>query len=149
MLAYNENLKERARELRNNMTDDERRLWMRLRMGQLKGCYFYRQKPIGEYIVDFFCPRSKLIIEVDGGQHFSDETSEYDKIRDEYMQGAGLKVLRFSNSDVMKNIDGVVESILDNMEISNEIPLSPPFPKGETNKSPFGKGRYRGISEGR
>jgi len=155
MIPYNENLRQLSRQLRNNMTDAERYLWIKLRLGQLKGCHFYRQKPIGEYIVDFFCPKAKLVIEVDGSQHFSDETIEYDKIRDEYMNGVGLKVLRFSNSDVMKNLDGVVESILENMEFSGEIipcgkiPLNPPFSKGETNTSPFIKGRHRGISEGR
>ena len=130
------------------MTEAERYLWARLRMGQLKGCHFYRQKPIGEYIVDFYCPRAKLVVEVDGGQHFSDDGVEYDGVRDEYMKGVGLKVLRFSNSDVMKNINGVVESILENMEKIpiEEIPLNPPLKKGETNKSPFTKGRYRGIS---
>ncbi len=147
------------------MTEAERYLWTKLRMGQLKGWYFYRQKPIGEYIVDFYCPKAKLVVEVDGGQHFSEDGVEYDGVRDEYLQGAGLKVLRFSNSDVMKNINGVVESILENMEISEKIPiekiplnppsvsgkipLNPPFSKGETSKSPFIKGRYRGISEGR
>jgi len=154
MLPYNEKLKQLARQLRNNMTDAEKRLWSRIRMGQLEGCYFYRQKPIGEYIVDFYCPRAKLVVEVDGGQHFSNDGVEYDDIRDDYLQSAGLKVLRFSNADVMKNINGIVESVLENMEISEEtpiekIPLNPPFSKGETNKSPFGKGRYRGISEGR
>ena len=142
MLPYNENLKQRSKQLRNNMTDAEKHLWTKLRMGQLKGCHFYRQKPIGEYIVDFFCPRAKLVVEVDGGQHFSDETIEYDKIRDEYMRSLGLKVLRFTNTEVMKNIDGVVESINENMSASREIPLSPPFPKGETkhkDTSPFYK----------
>ena len=125
MIPYNENLKQLSRQLRNNMTDAERYLWIKLRLGQLKGCHFYRQKPIGEYIVDFFCPKAKLVIEVDGSQHFSDETIEYNKIRDEHMRNLGLKVLRFTNTEVMKNIEGVIESII------KEIPLSPPFSKGE------------------
>jgi very-short-patch-repair endonuclease len=125
MLPYNENLKQSARQLRNNMTDAERYLWSKLRARQLEKCWFYRQKPIGDYIVDFFCPKAKLVIEVDGGQHFSGETKEYDRIRDDYIKSLGLKVLRFSNSEVLKNIEGVVE------RIASEIPLSPPFPKGE------------------
>ena len=135
MIPYNENLKQLSRQLRNNMTDAERYLWIKLRLGQLKGCHFYRQKPIGEYIVDFFCPKAKLVIEVDGSQHFSDETTEYDRIRDEFMRSLGLKVLRVTNTEVLKNTKGSIESIIENMgEIPPvEIPLSPPFAKGENN----------------
>jgi len=130
MLPYNGNLKQLSRQLRENMTDAERHLWAKIRMKQLKGYQFYRQKPIGDYIVDFFCPRAKLVIEIDGSQHLSDEKAEYDRIRDEYMSSLGLRVLRFTNTDVLKRIEGVVESIIENME--DEIPLSPPFSKGET-----------------
>ncbi|MGB2828136.1 MAG: endonuclease domain-containing protein [Dehalococcoidales bacterium] len=149
MLPYNENLKQPARQLRKNMTDAERQLWMKLRMKQLNGFQFYRQKPIGDYIVDFFCPRAKLVIEVDGSQHFTDEKAEYDRIRDEYLGSLGLRVLRFSNSDVMAHIEGVVKRIEEGIPLSPEkIPLNPPFSKGETSPSPFGKGRPRGISMG-
>ena len=143
MLPYNPKLKERSRQLRNNMTDAEMRLWAKVRRKQIKDCWFYRQKPVGEYIVDFYCPKAKLVIEVDGGQHFSDETAEYDRIRDEFLSNLGLRVLRFSNNDVMKNIEGVVARIEN--EISGQIPLSPPLRKGETAPSPFIKGRARGI----
>ena len=111
MLPYNENLKQRARQLRNNMTDAERYLWAKIRMKQLKGYQFYQQRPIGDYIVDFFCPRAKLVIEVDGRQHAYNETAQYDRIRDEYMRSLGLKVLRFINTEVLTNIEGVVERI--------------------------------------
>ena len=145
MLPYNGNLKQLSRQLRENMTDAERHLWAKIRMKQLKGCQFYRQKPIGDYIADFFCPKAKLVIEVDGGQHFSDEMTEYDRIRDEYMSSLGLRVLRFTNAEVLNCVEGVVESISENVkEIPEEIPLSPPLKKGETS-SPFGKGRKRGI----
>ncbi len=130
MLPYNRNLKQYSRQLRENMTDAERNLWAKIRMKQLKGYQFYRQKPIGDYIVDFYCPKAKLVIEVDGSQHFSDEMTEDDKIRDEYINSLGLKVLRFTNTDILTHIDGVVESIIKNME--DEIPLSPPLRKGET-----------------
>ena len=116
MLPYNRNLKENSRQLRNNITDAERYLWTRIRMEQLKGCRFYRQKPVGDYIVDFFCPEAKLVIEIDGGQHFSDEMTGHDRIRDEYLSSRGLRVLRFANNDVLINIDEVVESIIENME---------------------------------
>jgi len=98
-------------------------------MKQLKGYQCYRQKPIGDYIVDFFCPRAKLVIEVDGSHHLVGEKIEYDRIRADYLSSLGLRVLRFTNTDVLTQIDGVIESIIENME---EIPLSPPFPKGET-----------------
>ena len=133
MLAYNGNLKQAARTLRANMTDAERHLWAKVRFKQLKGCQFYRQKPIGDYIVDFFCPRAKLVIEVDGSQHFSDEMTEYDRIRDEYLIGLGLRVLRFTNTDVLMHTEAVVESIVENMRVSEEeIPLGPPLQKGGT-----------------
>jgi len=124
MLTYNRNLKQFSRQLRENMTDAERLLWAKIRRKQLKGYQFYRQKPIGDYIVDFFCPRAKLVIEVDGGQHFSGETTENDKIRDEYLRSLGLRVLRFTNTDVLTHIEGVVEGIIE------KIPLSPPLRKG-------------------
>ena len=111
MLPYNANLKQRSRQLRENMTDAERYLWARLRRKHLKDCQFYRQKPIGEYIVDFFCPRAKLVIEVDGSQHFNGETVNYDRIRDDYLGSLGLRVLRFNNAEVLGHIEGVVESI--------------------------------------
>ena len=142
MLPYNRNLKQYSRQLRENMTDAERHLWAKIRMKQLKGYQFYRQNPIGDYIVDFFCPRAKLVIEVDGSQHLVGETIQYDRIRDDYLSSLGLRVLRFTNTDVLINIKGVVESI------DKEIPLNPPFSKGETITSPFGKGRARGISTG-
>jgi very-short-patch-repair endonuclease len=126
MLPYNRDLKQRSRQLRKNMTDAERLLWAKIRLKQLKGYQFYRQKPVGDYIVDFLCPRAKLVVEVDGSQHLSDEAIEYDGTRDEYLNGLGLRVLRFTNSDVLTNIDGMVESI------GKEIPLSPPLRKRET-----------------
>ena len=111
MHPYNPKLKQLSQELRRNMTDAEKLLWVKLRMKQLKGLMFSRQKPLGEYIVDFYCHRVKLVIEVDGEQHFSADSIEYDRIRDEFMRGIGLTVLRFTNTDVMNNIEGVVEVI--------------------------------------
>ena len=98
------------------MTDAERHLWSKLRMRQLKGFQFYRQRIIGDYIVDFFCHRAKLVIEVDGGQHYSDEMAQTDRKRDEYLQNHGLRVLRFTDTEVLNNIEGVIERILENME---------------------------------
>jgi len=98
------------------MTDAEIILWSKIRMKQLNNCQFYRQKIIGNYIVDFFCPKYKLIIEVDGGQHYSDEMLSADRDRDETLRSMGLTVLRFTNVDIFKNIEGVVTRILENLE---------------------------------
>jgi very-short-patch-repair endonuclease len=109
MLPYNKKLKNLARELRKNMTDAERRLWSRIRRKQLKNYQFYRQKTIGNYIVDFYCPAAKIIVEVDGGHHYSGENIKKDEWRDTYLSGLGFTVLRFSDRDIFKNIDGVLQ----------------------------------------
>ena len=111
MLSYDRKLKQLSKQLRENMTDAERHLWAKIRMKQLKGYQFYRQKPIGDYIVDFFCPKAKLVIEIDGSHHLVGETIEYDRIRDDYLSSFGLRVLRFANNDVLTHTDGVVERI--------------------------------------
>ena len=111
MLPYNKGLKEYSRKLRRNMTDAEKLLWSKLRGGQLKGFQFNRQKPIGNYIVDFYCRKTKLVIEVDGSQHYQHDGREKDKERDAYMSQLGLRVLRFSDGDILVNIDGVFEVI--------------------------------------
>jgi very-short-patch-repair endonuclease len=111
MMPFNKNLKPLARKLRNNMTDAEQLIWSKIRRKQLADLQFYRQKNIGHYIVDFYCPMGKLIVEIDGGQHYESDGMKEDQERDRYLQGLGLTVLRFSNIDVLKNIDGVVVRI--------------------------------------
>jgi len=113
MLSYNGDLLLYSRELRNNMTDAERHLWIKLRRKQLKGYQFYRQKIIGSYIVDFYCPKAKLVIEVDGSQHYSAEMLEADGQRDEYLRENALTVVRFSDLEVLKNLEGVITRILE------------------------------------
>ncbi len=95
MLRYKDQLKHKARQLRKNMTDSERVLWSRLRGKQLSGVQFYRQKPIGEYIVDFFAPRTKLVVEVDGSQHLEGEQAEKDRHRDELRKNLKLTLMPF------------------------------------------------------
>ena len=112
MLPYNRNLKQLSRNLRSNMTDAEMLLWSKLRGSQLKDKRFYRQKIIGNYIVDFYCPKSKVVIEVDGGQHYSAEGKKEDGRRDKYIRSAGCTVIRFSDREVLRNIDDVMERIL-------------------------------------
>jgi very-short-patch-repair endonuclease len=111
MLVYDKKLKQLSQQLRDNMTDAERQLWAKIRMRQLKGYHFYRQKPIGDYIVDFFCPRAKLVIEIDGSQHLIGEAVEYDRIREDFLSNRGLRVLRFNNREVLKNTEEVIERI--------------------------------------
>jgi very-short-patch-repair endonuclease len=108
---FDKNLKQYSRELRKSMTDAENLLWSKIRGKQLKGYQFYRQKIIGNCIADFYCPKAKLIIELDGGQHYSSDGKEKDATRDAYMAGIGLKVLRFSDNDIFENLNGVIEKI--------------------------------------
>ncbi len=115
MLPYNRALKEAARELRKNMTDAERRVWAGIRRKQLKGHQFYRQKNIGRYIVDFYCPAAKLIVEIDGGQHYLAEGIWKDMVRDAYMTSLGLTVLRSTDREALDNTDTVIETIYENL----------------------------------
>jgi very-short-patch-repair endonuclease len=132
MLRYNENLKDRARQLRKNMTDSESVLWSRVRRKQLMGIQFYRQKSIGKYIVDFFAPRIELVLEVDGSQHMGSNQLQRDQKREEYFAGLGLKVLRFNSNEVLIETDAVVEVIFQaiNEKLNSQIPPRPPFSKG-------------------
>ena len=98
----------RARRLRRDATDAERRLWYRLRARQIDGAKFVRQEPIGPYVADFICRERHLIIEVDGGQHATDPR---DAVRDRWLSEQGYRVLRFWNNDVLANTEGVLESI--------------------------------------
>ena len=114
---YDEKLKCYARQLRNHSTDAEILLWSRLRRKQLLNIQFYRQKPLGKYIVDFYAPLPKLVIEADGGQHFEEEYILRDKERDSYLLMQGLQVLRFDNLQILKSINEVVEVIFHTLEI--------------------------------
>ena len=111
MLSYDRQLKALSQHLRKNMTDAENRLWLKLRRKQLKGYQFYRQKIIGKYIVDFYCPKANLVIELDGGQHYSETGKVKDSIREDALREMGIKVLRFSDRDILENMGGVMEGI--------------------------------------
>ena len=111
MLSYDKQLKVLSQHLRKNMTDAENMLWLKLRRKQLKGRPFYRQKIIGKYIVDFYCPKANLVIELDGGQHYSEIGKAKDRARNNVLTKTGIKVLRFSDRDVFENIGGVMEEI--------------------------------------
>ena len=109
-----------SRDLRQNQTEAETKLWQNLRAHRCNEIHFRRQHVIGTYFVDFCAPRQKLIIEIDGGQHL--EQQEYDKERTAYLESKGYKVLRFWNDEVMKNIEGVVETIMSELR---PLPASP------------------------
>lgn len=100
----------RARELKQNMTDAETRLWFLLRAHRFEDIHFRRQHPIGPYVVDFCAPRQKLVIEVDGSQH-TDQV-EYDRERTAFLEARGYRVIRFWNHDVLKKTDAVLLAIL-------------------------------------
>ena len=116
MLEYSGNLKAASRELRNNLTEAELLLWKRIRKRQLLGVQFYRQKPIGSYVVDFYAPAAKTVIEVDGSQHLEPEHLKRDEARDRYLADEGLLVLRFTNVQVLRKIEAVVERIVEVMQ---------------------------------
>ena len=113
----NQTTKENRRQLKKQMTEAEQLLWKHIRNDSL-GVRFRRQYGIGNYITDFYSPSLKLVIELDGSQHFTPEALEYDKIREEFMKSLGIKTLRFNNNDVMSNIEGVLEVL--RKEIINE-----------------------------
>ena len=99
----------RARGLRQDATDVERRLWQKLRGAQIDGASFRRQHPAGRYILDFYCPALQLAVELDGGQHAS--AASRDQQRDQWLRERGVTMLRFWNSDVTENLSGVLEVI--------------------------------------
>ena len=106
----------RARELRKNTTPQEQKLWDILRKKNFHGLKFTRQFPIGNYIVDFVCRSKKIVIEVDGGQHNEESNIKSDKIRTEYLNSKGYKVIRFWNNEIEQNLEGVYERLLNILE---------------------------------
>jgi very-short-patch-repair endonuclease len=132
-------LKERAREMRRNPTEPEKRLWARLKSSQLGGFKFRRQEVVGSAIVDFACPTRWLCVEVDGETHVNPEV---DALRDRKLTDIGIRVLRFTNQQVMQELDGVCEAILvelqkpfDRRQAARQAALPHPSP------SPEGEGR--------
>ncbi len=110
-IYYNPKLKELARQLRNQSTRTEIKLWKCLKGKKFYGYDFHRQKPIDNYIVDFFCPELKLAIELDGYTHGFEKVFEKDNIKMQKLSELGIMVLRFVDDDVTKNIDGVLKCI--------------------------------------
>jgi very-short-patch-repair endonuclease len=125
-ILYNPKLKARARELRKQGVLSEVLLWEHLKGRKMRGCQFMRQKPIGNYIVDFYCSKLNLVIEIDGESH--EGRFHYDMQRQRILESAGLTVLRFHDSDVKRDTSNVLMAIEGWVERNN--PLSP-FVKGE------------------
>ena len=102
-IYYNPALKELARELRNNMTFAEKATWRMLNGKQFKGYDFHRQKPIGEFIADFYCYDLRLVIEIDGITHLDKDVIKKDRIKSQYFNSIGLNILRFTDDLVLGN----------------------------------------------
>ena len=114
MRIYNPDNKERSQDLRKAMTKEERHLWYDC-LRDLP-VTFYRQKPIGSYIVDFYCPNAQLIVELDGSQHYEEKQENYDKERDAALRSMGFTVKRYTNLEIRKNFRGVCLDILNFVE---------------------------------
>ena len=106
-----DDINQKARDLRKNMTSQERKLWNIIKNRQFYGYRFRRQFPIGNYIVDFICREKKIIIELDGGQHNQQEEIQYDIERTEFLTSEGFRVVRFWNNDIDKNLSGVYKKL--------------------------------------
>ena len=127
----------RARQLRRNLTDAERRLWYRLRARRFLNQKFRRQVPIGPYVADFACMHARLIVEVDGGQHA--ERAIEDRVRELFLNEQGFKTLRFWNNEVLGNLDGVLQRLAEELvnvlakmvNVVDPHPHPSPLPKGE------------------
>ncbi len=115
--------KEKRQELRHNSPKAEQMLWAKLKDSNFLDLKFRRQHGIGRYVVDFYCAKVRLVIEVDGDSHFTEDAVEYDKIRTQYFNIQRITVLRFTNNDVYKNMNGVLESI---QKFIEHHPLPPP-----------------------
>lgn len=112
IIPYNPKLKELARQLRNQSTKSEIKLWQFLKGKQLKGYRFIRQKPLLNYIVDFYCYDLKLVIELDGYTHDFEEGQNRDFKKQQELEGVGLMVVHFTDKDVMENIEGVLAHLM-------------------------------------
>ena len=119
-------LKQVRRSLRDSLTPAEAVLWKNLQRSQLNGQKFRRQHSVGNYILDFYCPESRLAIELDGQGHFNSITSEYDEARTRFLRQLNIRVLRFENRAVFENLDAVLEVIRNHAT----TPSPPPEPGG-------------------
>ncbi len=122
--------KDLARAMRHELTWAEKALWRHLRNRKLEGVKFRRQQPVDRYILDFYCAEKRLVVELDGGQHDVPDEREYDRVRTQFLEAEGLKVLRFWNSQVRGNLPWVLESIRRAAGVERETPHPDPLPQG-------------------
>ena len=126
-----------ARRLRRDQTDVERRLWSRLRSRRMAGWKFRHQMPVGRFVVDFCCPDAWLIVELDGGQHSRENDVARDRLRSGELEAAGYLAVRFWNDEVVENLDGVCDTVLNllqgaSSDLDNVVPTDPgPLPLGD------------------
>jgi very-short-patch-repair endonuclease len=114
---------EKRRYLRKNMPKSEVLLWTKLKNRQMHEERFLRQYGVDQYILDFYCPQLKLAIEIDGDSHFMPGAEEQDKTRQEYIEAYDIRFLRFTNTDVCENLDGVYQMIFEEIEMKKELLL--------------------------
>jgi very-short-patch-repair endonuclease len=131
ILPYNPHLKELARQLRNNATKSEIRLWQCLKGNKMMGYDFHRQKPIGNYICDFFCIELMLAIEIDGVSHEIASVEKRDAQKDAYFKDIGVDMLRFTDNDIINYLDGTIKAIEDYI-----LNKTQPLQGGERKPSP-------------
>jgi very-short-patch-repair endonuclease len=117
-----EKLKPLARDMRHNPTPAEDALWQRLRRNALHGFHFRRQHPVGHFIADFFCAEARLVVEVDGAIH--DQQEEYDQLRQAYIESLGLRVIRFTNDEVLQQLEAVLERIAEELSPPPALPAT-------------------------
>src|SRR5581483_6362873 len=107
---------EKRRRLRNEMPKAEMLLWQLIKGKQVSGYKFRRQYSVGIYVLDFYCPTLRLAIEIDGSSHDGDDAQEYDTARQQYIEALGIQFLRFTNSDIYNNLEGVITKITNHVE---------------------------------
>ena len=121
---------ERARDLRKRMTPPEKRMWNMLRQEPLEALHFRRQVPLGHYYADFASHEARLVIEIDGATHATDEAISCDATRTTFLQSQGYRVVRFTNVEIMNHLDGVFEVIMDAATPTRLGFADPPSPQG-------------------
>ncbi len=138
--------KQKRRDLRNDMPEAEKKVWYLLQGKNMEGYKFRRQHGIGPYIVDFYCPRLQLVIEIDGDSHFEGDAPARDAVREDFIKAKGIEVIRFTNIEVKWNIDAVAEDIY--TAIKRLTSPNPSLAGGETQDvSPPAKGEVEGVNE--
>ena len=118
-IYYDSRLKQLARNLRNNSTLSEVLFWNEVKGKRINGFQFLRQKPIGNFIIDFYCPKLRLAIEIDGDSHGFDEAIQRDKFKEKYLSKRGIHLIRYDDNELKSNIQGTIEHLIDWIENPN------------------------------